>query len=416
MSFREKWHFIATGAREKWTRHHRMILGAWVLFVSAVTAVRLAKALPPLLWGATHGDAVDTKIFHVLVHRWFASLPVYSELGTAVHPPATYVMLWPFFGWLEIMPARWFWAATMIAALVWLTYIAVRESGAGTTLERAFVALLPLSSYATAFTMRNGQLAVHVLPPLLAGLLLLQRKRSGWGHDLLPAALVLFALVKPNISVPFLWIVLLLPGRLRPAVLVAAGYAALTLFAASFQEAGLIQLLHDSLARGSALATKAGSANLHVLLTAVGLKNWILPISLLVFLALGLWIYRHRDVDFWLLLAVSALVARFWAYHRLYDELLLLPPQIALFRLAKRGPSVGDADLVASALLAISAAGLILPIRFLALSTPWILLITVGNIVVWTFLLVFLLQQAGRERYARITLPELPIHTLRKDA
>jgi hypothetical protein len=143
---------------------------------------------------------------------------------------------------------------------------------------------------------------------------------------------------------------------------------------------------------------------------------FILPTSLLVFLALGLWIYRHRDVDFWLLLAVTALVARFWAYHRLYDDLLLLLPQVALFRLAKRGPSVGDADLVAGALLAISAAGLLLPIRLPALSEPWLFLITGGNIVVWTILLVFLLQQAGRERCARITLPELPIHTLCNDA
>jgi hypothetical protein len=416
MSCGEKWHAIAAGAREKWTRRQRVILGAWVASVAIVTCIRLAKALPPLLWSATRSDAVDAKIFHKLVNGWFASRPVYSDLATAVHPPATYVMLWPFFGWLELEQARWFWAATMIAALLWLTYLAVRESGAGTILERAFVALLPLSSYATAFTIRNGQLVLHVLPPLLAGLLLLQQKRTGWGHDLLAAALVLFALVKPNVSVPFLWIALFLPGRLRPAVLVAAGYTALTLFAASFQESGLTQLLHDSLVRGSALATKAGSANLHVLLTAVGLENWILPTSLLVFLALGLWIYRHRDVDVWLLLAVTALVARFWAYHRLYDDILLLLPQIALFRLAKRAPAVGDTDLVAGALLAISAAGLLLPVRFLALSTPWILFFTLGNIVVWIFLLVFLWQQAGRERCARTALPELPIHTLRKDA
>jgi len=62
MSCREKWHAIATGAREKWTRHHRMILGAWVLFVSAVTVVILAKALPPLLWGATYDERRDRRV------------------------------------------------------------------------------------------------------------------------------------------------------------------------------------------------------------------------------------------------------------------------------------------------------------------------------------------------------------------
>ena len=413
MSFKENWHSIPRRARENWTRYHRVVLGVSVVVLTAATSVRLAKRLPLLLlWGSIHGDADNANIFHVLVHRWFASLPVYSEISSAVYPPATYAILWPFLGWLESDEARWFWAVTMIAALLWLTYLAVRESCAGTALERAFVALLPLSSYATAFTIQIGQLAIHVLPPLLAGLLLLRRGSPSWARDLLASALMVFALVKPNISVPFLWIVLLLPGRLRPAVLVALGYAALTLFAASFQEAGLIQLLQDSLARGSAMAIKAGSANLHALLNAVGLGNWILPTSLLVFLGLGIWIHRHRNVDFWLLLAVTALVSRFWAYHQLYDDLLLLLPQIALFRLAKRGPSVGNADLVAGALLAITTTGLLLPFR----PTPWMPPITGGNTVVWITLLFFLVQQAAREKYSQITLPELPIHSFHKNA
>ncbi len=416
MSLAEKLHCAAAAAREKWRRVPPSLIGAAIVLVSALSLMRLAKAYAVLLWDPMHGGGVDTNIFHRLIHRWFASLPVYSELRTAVHPPATYAILWPFVGWLDNTPARWLWAATMLAALVWLVYLAVRESGAETWRERALVALLPLSSYSAAYTARNGQLIVHLLPALLTGLLLLARRRPAWTRDLAAAALILFTLVKPNVSAPFLWLVLFLPGGLRPAALVVLGYAALTLFAASFQELGTFQLVHDSLARGSALAARAGSSNLHALLSAVGLERWLLPFSLLAFLALGLWIYRHRDVDIWLLLAVSAIVARLWAYHRLYDDLLLLLPQLALFRMAKKVPAVGDEDVAAGALLALTAAGFIVPIRLVNLTPLWAEAITAANLLVWIVLLPLFMKQAARERRARLALPELPLHSARKQS
>ncbi len=391
----ERWHRIANAARGQWAGHHRDPLFLSVVVISVASAGRLAKAFAVLLWGMAPGDAIDLNIFHLLVHRWFASVPVYSDLTFAVHPPATYVILWPFFGWLANTPARWLWALTAIAALAWLIHMIVRESGASTALERGLVALLPLSTAATAMTVRNGQLIVHLLPGLLAGLLLLRGGPIIWGRDLFASALVLFALAKPTVSLPFLWIALLLPGRLRPALLVVSGYAALTLFAAPFQEIGLFQLVRDSLARGSALAVSAGSVNLHILLGAFGLEKWILPASFLAFLGLGVWIHRHRHVDLWLLLAVTALFARFWAYHRFYDDVLLVLPEIALFRLVKRGPSSDDADVAAAALLAITSVGMLVPIRLMFWSPFLARLITYGNAVVWIVTLVFLMKQAG---------------------
>jgi hypothetical protein len=369
--------------------------------MSVISALRWAKAFPRLLWGSGLFDAVDTKLFYLLVHGWFASIPVYDEVRTAVHPPATYLILWPFFGWMEMIAARWLWAATVVAALAWLGYLIVRESGASTVLERAFVALLLLSMHATAHTIRNGQLAVHLLPMLLAGLLLLQREQHGWGRDLLSVFLVLLALVKPSVSVPFFWIMVFLPGRLRPAVLVVLGYVALTFFAASFQESGIVTLLRQWMGRASAEAANAGYANLHILLADMGLQKWMLSVSLVVLAGLGLWIYRYRRVDFWLLLAVSAIVARFWTYHREYDDLLLLFPEVALFRLAKRGPSAGGSDVTAGALLAVTAFGMLLPVGLILRSSPWSLLLTIGNAVVWIALLVFLMREAGREKYLR---------------
>ena len=119
------------------------------------------------------------------------------------------------------------WLCFEAAALSWLVYLIVRESKAITLLERAFVALIPLSMYATGATIGNGQLIIHLLPALLFGLLLLYSRPSGWRTDLSAAFLILLTLVKPSVSVPFFWM-LLFALRVRPAVLVTLGYVGLT--------------------------------------------------------------------------------------------------------------------------------------------------------------------------------------------
>ncbi len=62
----------------------------------------------------------------------------------------------------------------------------------------------------TRMTIWVGQLGAHVLVQLLAGLLLLHRAAGGWWENLIVALLVVLALVKPTISVPF-------PDRAPPA-------------------------------------------------------------------------------------------------------------------------------------------------------------------------------------------------------
>jgi hypothetical protein len=279
-----------------------------------------------------------------------------------------------------------------------LTYLIVRESTADTPLERIFVALMLLSMNATGVTIGNGQLIVHLLPVLVAGLLLLYRDRGGWGEDLLAAVLILVTLVKPTISIPFFWIVLFIPGKLRPALLITLGYVALTLFGASFQEPGMLSLLHDWLARGSALAVRAGYANLHIWLTTLSLEEWGLPASFFAMVALGCWTYRHRHGDIWLLLGVTALVARFWTYHRLYDDTLILLPMVALFRIAKRAQPTAGGDVIAGVLLSITILVMLAPARLGFLPAPWDLLFKGGHAIVWIAVLVFLLDKARREK------------------
>jgi hypothetical protein len=386
--------------RTWWTDRSTRLLRIAVVLLAALALLKLGDEFRRLIWESGRSGAIDLRILHELVYRWFAGRSVYSELITAVHPPATYAILWPLLGWLAVAPARWLWAGTTVAVLGWLAYLTVHESGADTPLERVFVALMLFSINATGVTIGNGQLTVHLLPVLVAGLLLLRRGRGGGREDLLAAAMLLVTLAKPSVSVPFFWIVLFVSGRLRPALLVALGYIALTLFAASFQEPGLGILLRGWLANSSALAVRGGYANLPIWLFTLGLEQWILPASLLALMALGFWTYRHRHGDLWLLLGVTALVARFWTYHRLYDDLLVLFPMIALFRIAKRGPSTDGNDVLAGMLLAITIFAMLAPARLRYAPWPWYLLFTGGHALVWIAVLIFLLDRARRERNA----------------
>jgi hypothetical protein len=168
---------------------------------------RLLSGSSPI-WTSSPVGAFDLNLRHNEVQRWFAGLPIYHESKTAVYPPASYVILWPFLGWLGFTPARWLWAITTVVGLYWLIHLILRESGAKTSFERLFVTLMPLSMYATGATIGNGQLIDHLLPVLIAGIFLLQQRQGGWMMDLFNTTLLLGPLVTPSITIPFFWIIL----------------------------------------------------------------------------------------------------------------------------------------------------------------------------------------------------------------
>ena len=144
-------------------------------------------------------------------------------------------------------------------------------------------------------------------------------------------------------------------------MLITLGYIGLTLFAVSFQEPGLLSLLRGWLYRASEVTVGAAYANLHTWLAVLGLKEWGLPTSLLTLLALGFWIYLNRHLDIWLLLSVTAIVARLWTYHRWHSDLLIVLPMITLFRIAKKGQYTDGRDVISGVLLAITLLTAIAP-------------------------------------------------------
>ncbi|MCI0453749.1 MAG: hypothetical protein L0Y68_01990 [Candidatus Dadabacteria bacterium] len=413
----------ASTLRSWWESHGTMVIRIAIAIMIIVALLWLGYQFwrllwqPSPIWPTSPAGAVDLKNRYKDVHRWFD-----GKLRHPPYPPATYVILWPLVGWLPFALLRWFWAVTSLAALAWLAYLVIKESKASTDLERVFIALIPISMYATGATIGNGQLMLHILPCLITGLLLLHRRNFTLRQELIAVALLLIALVKPNASVPFLWIALFVPGRLRPALLVAFGYIALTLFSLSFQELPSVKpsptqqaqespkgtpglTIPDPLKNISKLPTRSAEwakrdrySDIPALLITLGLKNWIIPVTLLILAAQGLWTYRNRHGDIWLLIGVAALVARFWTYHRWYDDLLILLPMVALFRIAKQESSTNGRGVIAAVLLAITLLATLAPGGLYLFPPPLNSLYAIGQSIVWIVILIFLLDQARYQK------------------
>jgi len=376
--------------------------------MSVIALAWLSYEIFRLLWQPqyigsyrVHPGGIDLGLRQVDVEVWFAGRPLYQGVKTASYPPATQLMLWPFVGWLSLHYAIWLWLAATLAALVWLIRMVVRESGASAPLEGAFIAVLPLSMYATGATIGNGQLTVQVVALLLASTLLLRREPVAWRTDLLAAAMMILALAKPSLAAPFFLLTLFLPRRLRPALLVVGGYVALTLVATAFQPGGPLATFRMWLESGARLASRGASlsaqCNVHAFLGLLGWQKWNGPASLAVLGVLGLWILRRRTADTWILLGVTGLATHFWTYHGWYDDLVLLPAMIALYRIGKTAQAGGRHAKVASVLFAASLLVTIAPGGHFLLPKPWNFVFACVQMAVMLAVLGFLIVRARRE-------------------
>ncbi|MEQ9371501.1 MAG: hypothetical protein RIG63_21105 [Coleofasciculus chthonoplastes F3-SA18-01] len=403
-----------------WAKYYKMILGVAIALMSAAALPRLVYELTRLLWLSNPSGAIDLKLRYQEVHLWFSGEPVYSQLNSAVYPPASYVMLLPFLGYPSLTVAKWIWALTSIIALIWLANLLIHQTQTKNTIERVLVVMTPLAMYATGITIGNGQLTIHILVSLVAGLTLMCQKKTGWGKDLLASLLIIVALVKPTLAVPFFWIVLFVPGRVRPTLMVPLGYVVLAWLAAAFQESDIFSLHHDWLAYGikaaawssagggaggsdGGLGGDIGYGDLHSLMGTLGLSEWNFPVSILVLLALGCWVYWHRCVDLWLLVGVVAIVARVWTYHRVYDDMLILLSMVTLFRIAKQDANSNTDRVVSGMLFAIALIASLVPASLRLLPSPWDLFFKAGQTTIWMVMLIFLLAQARREKQAQVS-------------
>jgi len=124
----------------------------------------------------------------------------------------------------------------------------------------------------------------------------------------------------------------------------------------------------------------------------------------LVMLALlGWWLWRQRRADLRVLLGVTAIVARLWAYHNWYDDLLLLLPMLALWAVAKSATNARSVSVLAGLLLALMMALMLAPGGLFLLPSPWKGAYVTAQVAVWLANLGFLLWVAPRS--ARLLIP-----------
>lgn len=387
---------------DAWRRYGRMIFAIGVTISVSAALLRVGHGVYRLVSPADRRGGIDLRLRFFEVEAWFAGEQVYGRLGSAVYPPASYTMFWPFVGWNDRLTARWIWAVTTLAMLAWLAWLLWREHGSRPRIERAWLALLPFAGYATHSTLATGQVSIHVVTLLVAGLLVLVN-RSGLRADITGSAVILPALIKPTLSVPLFWIAFLVPGRIRPAALIIAGYAVLTLFAASFQPVGLIQLLRGWLAGDSEVQLDATHTNLQRLLA--GADHLFLPLALLIITATGVWVFRHRRVDLWILMGVTALVARMLTYHRGFDDFIIILPTVALYRIAVSTASL-NRRVIAGTLALACFGGMMAPRLLITdIEAAVLLLNNVLLPLTWGATLGFLLFEAHRLRAESAATP-----------
>lgn len=356
---------------------------------------------------AIHPGAIDLVILHDMVVDWWRGAPVYAGPNGRVnnYPPASMVALAPIYGWRSETVTIAVWLATYVAALIALTALLAREPLARPGAERLIAVLVVVATYPAGATLGNGQVSVHVLLASVAALLLMRDRPPSWPRDAAAAALLLFALAKPTLAGPLALVAAVLPGGVRVAVLTGVGYLGLTVAASAAQVESLASLLGQFVARGSSLAKRGGESNLHRLLGDAGLGEWMLPASFAAAALFALVVVRCRRADPWILIGIAAVVARFWAYHRWYDDLLILPTVVALSRIAlagsaRRGDRAWARTLgVAAVLLLLAPGGLYL------LPAPWNTFYRMMQVGVWLAAAAFLTwiawHDAGGTAHAR---------------
>jgi hypothetical protein len=286
-------------------------------------------------------------------------------------------------------------------SIVWLVVIVRSETGLRSGKETALVALFILAIYPTGITIGNGQLILFILPAILTAVLICRNGVRTPLREALGSALLLFSTVKLTVAAPFFLITLIPQRALRVIIIVAAAYIFLTFLALSFRDINIIQYLSRWVEVNSNIITSGGYANIHHFLGSFGMKYLLLPSSLILLAASGLWVYKYRKTDIWVQLGVIAIIARLWTYHRFYDDLLILIPIVAVFRLLRSGELSGNQRRSAGLILILSCLGLLSPVFFLQLPPPIGTLFRTGQAVIWISMLVFLIYYSYRSRRAK---------------
>lgn len=412
-----------SSVRGLWKEWHSPLLTMTIIGMVLVSMVFLGYEFWRLVFQMTYMGAVDLSYRYYEVNQYFSDNYIYATLGSSVYPPASYLMLWPFLGWLEWGQARWLWAITTVIYLIFLvriTLTAIPSVSAEDRKLRLFIGLLPLAVYGTGATIGNGQLPILSITALLASFLLLTRSEVSWQNDLLAAGLFVVALIKPTLTAPFFLVWLFFAGRKRPTILVLSIYLVLIFCASSFHEGNTIQHHIDWMKKGINGAmwgsSQSSAFNMYSLTHGgsafemakynLSSKNFLeyqfvhvsIQLTIAIIILCGIWLYFHNRVNIWIQISVAAFAARFWTYHRWYDDLVILLPMIALLRIATESSYNDNTRTVSGILFGFTFIFMLAPGGIFLFPAPWNSYYAIIQIIIWIADLVFMLKLGWDEK------------------
>ncbi len=265
---------------------------------------------------------------------------------------------WAFLsGWLFLWPswpaALSYYALISLAAVAviggWAASLAPTHTGAAGKILM-FAAACALSAYGT--TLQVGQYGTIVAAFIAASLWVLSRQRGRMG-DALAGVLLGVAMLKPTIAGPF-FLVLLVKRRWVAAAACLLYVAAAAGLIWAWTATNPVEMCLQMTA--SAADYVADSQGLVGPLLSLGLSpkvvTPVLAAGVLLPAVIMLWAFRRRNLP--ILFAVAAVAARFWSYHKGYDNgmmVFLLAPLLAAWLSAPRSALVGAGALLVGASL-----------------------------------------------------------------
>ena len=330
----------------------------WIaaLLLAAIATTTLLPAVGFLVGADPRAGGVDLQSRQHEVSLLLDGVaPGSTGRTAAVYPPASYVLLGPI-AVVAYDTLKWIWALTALGLLAWLGSALARR-GHEVLIPLAFAA--PFAFHGVAYGIQNGQLHVHATAAVAFGILLLVQRDGSLRTDLLGAALLQFALVKPTVAAPFVLLLLTLPGRRRPLVLVVVGYLLATGIGLALIGDGLQPLAKwlEQAQLGVEYGAGGSYGNLHSLSEWLGWQRANATLSMIAVGGLGLWalsLPADDDPDrLWMRLGLVAVFARLFAYHQDYDDALLILTLGGLLVVARRGRWVTPARWLAAAILVV---------------------------------------------------------------
>jgi hypothetical protein len=268
------------------------------------------------------------------------------------YPPWAFVsgwlFLWP--SWPSALSYYAFLSLVAVAVIgCWAATLAPEGAGwAGKTF--LFVGAAALSAYGT--TLQVGQYGTIVVAFIAASLWLLSLKQGRLG-DVLAGLLLGVAMLKPTIAGPF-FLVLLVKRRWTAAAACLLYVIAAAALVWNWTATNPVEMCLQMTA--SAADYVADSQGLVGPLLSLGLSRKlvtpVLAVGVLLPALVLLGAFRRRNLP--ILFAVAAVAARFWSYHKGYDNgmmVFLLAPLLAVWLREPRNLVVGVGALLVGASL-----------------------------------------------------------------